>query len=68
MNKLIQTGHWFWRDNEISYKQFTRLTRPEKDAYVKLILDLEPSQRSTGDQLILKNQKVKEESYKFFEL
>ena len=68
MNNLTQTGHWFWRDNEISYKDFTRLKRVEKDAYVELILKLEPSQRSTGDQMILTNQRIKEKVDKFLEL
>lgn len=68
MNNLIQTGQWYWRDGEISYKDFTKLKRTEKDAYIELLLKLEPSQRSTGDKMILTNQRIKEKVDKFLEL
>ena len=67
-NKLVKTGQWYWRQDEISLKNFYKLSKEEKDAHIKVILSLDISQRSTNDQYILHQQKVKEEDSNYFSL
>ena len=67
-NKLVKTGQWYWRENEISLKNYYKLSKEQKEAHIKLILDLDKSQRSTNDQYILEQEKVKEEDSNFFSL
>jgi hypothetical protein len=67
-NNLIKTGQWYWREDEISLKNFYKLPKEEKEAHIKFILSLDISQRSTNDQYILVQEKVKEEESNFFSL
>jgi hypothetical protein len=57
--KLIQTGQWYWRQDELSFKQFTLLTKKEKEEYIFLLNGLPEDERSTNDLFIL-NLFVKE--------
>lgn len=69
MNKLTKTGQWYWRDNEISMKAFQKLSSKEKQEYIKILSQLEPDARSTGDKIILNTYtKLKEENIKFISL
>lgn len=61
-NKLVKTGQWYWRENEISFKNFYKLPKEERDAHIEFLLKLEKHQRSTNDQYILEQEKVKEEN------
>lgn len=69
MNKLIKTGQWYWRDNEISLKSFQNLTKKEKEEYIKILTQLEPDTRSTGDKIILNiYTNIKPDNIKFISL
>lgn len=52
-NKLIQTGQWFWRDKEMSCKEFQKLSTYEKQIYIDFLLNLNQDEWSTNDFLIL---------------
>lgn len=49
-----RTNSWFWRNGELSYAQFQKLNRTEKDAYIKQLLKIPKNNRSTNDDYILK--------------
>ena len=55
--KLTVTGGlnqpWFWREGELSYKQFLSLLIDEKKKYVETLLEMDFSLISTNDQYIL---------------
>lgn len=51
--KLIQTGQWYWRQDELSFKQFTLLSKVEKEEYIFLLNGLPEDERSTNDLYIL---------------
>lgn len=65
MNKEAQ---WNWRAGELSLKEYYNLSSTERKEYVASILELEQSQRSTGDNTILALAKAKEKQSNFFEL
>lgn len=65
MNKEAQ---WNWRSGELSLKEYYNLSSTERKEYVASILELEQSQRSTGDNTILVLAKAKEKQSNFFEL
>jgi len=44
-----------WRDGEYSYKQFTQLTRSEKDKYLELLTGIDEEHLSYNDYYILQN-------------
>jgi hypothetical protein len=68
--KLIQTGQWYWRQDELSFKQFTLLSKKEKEEYIFLLNGLPEDERSTNDLYILNLFTKQEEpkSSKFLEL
>ena len=69
MQNLTKTGQWYWRDNEISLKSFQNLSRKEKEDYIKVLKELEPDARSTGDKIILNiYTNLKPENIKFISL
>lgn len=53
MSKLIKTGQWYWRDDELSVKTFRSLSKEEKEEYLDLLKGLKPEERSTQDIYIL---------------
>jgi hypothetical protein len=67
--KLIKTGQWYWREDELSFKQFHKLKRDDKEEYLFLLKGLPEDERRTTD-LYLLNLYVKEEpkQIKFLEL
>jgi hypothetical protein len=67
-NKLIQTGNWYWRTGEISLKDYYILPADKRKIHLDFLLSLNPSQRSTGDNIILLVSRTKEQNDKFFEL
>ena len=68
MEKLIKTGQWYWRENEISLNNFYKLEKEQKKAHIEFILSLDKSQRSSNDLAILEQEKVKEDISNFFSL
>ena len=68
MKKLIKTGQWYWRENEISLNNFYKLEKEQKEAHIEFILSLDKSQRSSNDLAILEQEKVKEDISNFFSL
>jgi hypothetical protein len=67
---LIKTGHWYWRENEISLKDFYQMQLDKRKEHLDFIINLEKSQRSSNDQAILVhlNYKEKENNINFFSL
>ena len=72
--KLVMTGGnentWFWRDGEIQMAQYTKLLNEEKKTHLKFLLKLQPKNRSTNDEYIIRYYGPKETSKenKFFTL
>jgi hypothetical protein len=70
--KLTRTNEWIWREDEIAYKQFTQLTKEEKDAHINLLLQLGEDNLSTNDLYILSiyapHKLPQKENKKFLEL
>ena len=51
--KLTRTNNWIWREGEVSYKQFTQLTKEEKEAHINYLLQIGEDNLSTNDLYIL---------------
>ena len=51
--KLTRTNNWIWREGELSYKQFTQLTKEEKEAHTNYLLQIGEDNLSTNDLYIL---------------
>ena len=67
--KLIQTGQWYWREDELSFKQFTLLSKVDKEEYIFLLNGISEDKRSTNDLFILNLFiKEKEKQPQFLEL
>jgi hypothetical protein len=70
--KLTKIGSWIWREGELSYKQFTQLTKEEKEAHTNLLLQLGEDSLSTNDLYILSiyapHKLPQKENKKFLEL
>lgn len=68
--KLIQTGQWLWRGDELSYKQFTLLNKKDKEEYLFLLKGLPEDERSTNDLYVLNlfTKEEKPKASKFLEL
>ena len=66
---IKQHTGWKFRDDELTLKQFYKLTQQDKDEYVLLIEGLKPEELSSMD-IILINRfgKNKQEPSKFLEL
>jgi len=69
MEKITKTGQWCWRNDELSYKEFTQLKREEKDEYLFLLKGLPQDERSSNDIAIINIYlKEKKQINNFFEL
>jgi hypothetical protein len=69
MNKETTGTKWRWREDEITMKEFYKLSSTEKDEYILLILGLKQEERSSMDEIILNRFcKNKPEVIKFLEL
>jgi hypothetical protein len=70
--KLTRTNNWIWREGELSYKQFTQLTKEEKEAHTNFLLQLGEDNLSTNDLYILSiyapHKLPQKENKKFLEL
>jgi hypothetical protein len=70
--KLTRTNNWIWREGELSYKQFTQLTKEEKDKHTNFLLQLGEDNLSTNDLYILSiyapHKLPQKENKKFLEL
>lgn len=66
--KLTQTGQWYWRQDELSFKEFTLLSKVEKEEYIFLLNGLPENERGTNDLYILNLFSKKEKSKKFLSL
>ena len=69
-NNLLKTGQWYWRQGEISLKNYYILSSAAKKRHIEFLLTLKESQRSCNDISILIVSRVKEEkeNIKFLEL
>lgn len=52
MNKQELTN-WRWRDGELSYKEFSKLSSTAKQEYLSMLEQLPIEQVSTTDEIIL---------------
>lgn len=68
--ELKQTGQWFWRDGEVSLKDYYNLSSTERKQHIEFLLTLKESQRSTADNVILLITRTKDnnDNVKFLEL
>ena len=70
--KLTRTNEWVWREGELSYKQFTQLTKEEKEAHPNYLLQIGEDNLSTNDLYILSiyapNKLPQRKVNNFFEL
>jgi hypothetical protein len=57
-----------FRDGELSYKQFTQLTKEEKQKHITFLLTLEPDILGFNDEIILNQFGPKKITKKFLEL
>ena len=48
------TGQWTWRDGELSYKEFTLLTKHKQQDYLNFLNSLPKDERSSNDLSILR--------------
>ena len=68
MGSKQYTG-WKFRDDEITMKQFYKLSQQDKDEYLLLIKGLKEEERSSMDIILLNRfGLIKSESIKFLEL
>ena len=51
--KVEQTKGWVWRENELSMKEFYKLTQQERNDYILLIEKVPAADRSSMDELLL---------------
>jgi hypothetical protein len=65
---LIQTGCWYWRENEISLADFRKLTKQEKLQHIEFLKQLPQQELSTNDRYVLNDYGYKMETKKFLEL
>lgn len=67
--EIKQHTGWKFRDDELTLKQFYKLTQHDKDEYVLLIEGLKPEELSSMDIILLNRfGKNKPEPIKFLEL
>lgn len=66
--ELTKTNQWYWRNEELSLKEYYKLSSIERKEYQNFLLNLKDTQRSTVDSIILALSKVKEKDLNFFEL
>jgi|GEM_PF-2011690 len=51
--KLTKTGNWYWRDNEINYKDFCIMDRASKFSHIDFLKSLPIQELGTNDEYIL---------------
>jgi hypothetical protein len=56
--KLTQKGQWYWREDELSLKEYRQLTSTEKEEYLTLLQGLKGEELSTNDEYILNQYSV----------
>jgi hypothetical protein len=62
-------NNWRWRNDEITMKEFYKLSSTDKDEYILLILGLKEEERSSMDEILINRfVKDKQETSKFLEL
>jgi hypothetical protein len=66
--KLIKTGQWYWRENELSMKEYRQLSSTEKEEHLTLLRELKPEELSTNDEYILNQYTFNIKNNKFLEL
>lgn len=68
MNKQETTG-WKWRDDELSYVEYIKLTSTAKQDYLSMLEQLPTEQLSSTDEIILNQfSKKTKDNTKFLEL
>jgi hypothetical protein len=56
--KPAQIGQWYWREDELSMKEYRQLSSTEKEEYLTLLRGLKPEELSTNDEYILNQYSV----------
>lgn len=57
---------WIWRDDEITMKEFYKLSQQDKQEYLLLIKGIKPEDRSSMDIILLNRFNIKSEQNNFF--
>lgn len=69
--KLIQTGQWFWREGEVSFKSFQNLKKKDKQEHLDYLSTLKKEDLSSNDLTIIEIYKpvlLEEKTSKFLQL
>jgi hypothetical protein len=59
---------WIWRDDQITMKEFYKLSQQDKEEYLLLIQGLKQEERSSMDIILLNRFNIKSEQNNFFTL
>ena len=66
---IKQHTGWKFREDEITMKEFYKLSQQDKEEYLLLVKGLKPEERSSMDDILLNRFKLdKEQPIKFLEL
>lgn len=57
---------WIWRDDEITMKEFYKLSQQDKQEYLLLIKGLKQEERSTMDEMLLNRFNLNKKENNFF--
>lgn len=65
---MEQGTKWKWRNEELSYKEFSLLPTQKKQEYVQMLEQLPAVELSSIDEIILNRYGNKKQNNKFLEL
>ena len=63
-----QNTGWIWRDDEITMKEFYKLSQQDKQEYLLLIKGLKEEERSSMDEMLLNRFNLNKKENNFFTL
>jgi hypothetical protein len=65
---IQQHQFWKFRDDEISMKEFYKLSSTDREEYLLIVIGLKPEERSSMDIILLNKYKIKPDIKNFLEL
>lgn len=63
-----QNTGWIWRDDQLTMKEFYKLSQQDKEEYLLLIQGLKQEERSSMDNILINRFNIKSEQNNFFTL
>lgn len=67
-NKLTKTPGWIWREDELSLKEYYKLSYIDKEKYIQQLELLLPEEQSSTDQYLLRFYSNKKSNKNFISL